>query len=78
MKYIKKNVVFNPDNEEDMELYKQLQALPHGDFSSRTKELWKKELCKEEQVIKIPLHMENDPKTVRENMFKIREGVKRD
>lgn len=76
MKYIKKNVVFNPDNEEDMELYKQLQALPHGDFSFRTKELWKKELCKEEQVIKIPLHMENDPDKVREELYRRRNGGK--
>ena len=64
-KYNKKNVVFNPDSEEDMELYKQLQALPYGDFTERTKELWRKELGKEVQTRKIPLDMENDPDQVR-------------
>lgn len=68
MKYIKKNVVFSPENEADMELYKQLQALPYGEFTSRTKELWRKELQKEEQAKHIPLKVVNDPPTVKAEM----------
>lgn len=75
--YLKKNVVFNPTSERDMELYKALQALPYGDFTERTKALWEKELLhKEEQAKKVTLTMENDPNKVRNQLHRRFEGGK--
>lgn len=76
-KYLKKNVVFHPDNESHMELYKALQALPYGDFSERTLELWRKELCKEEQAVKhIKIEPVNEPIEVRRQLHNRFEGGK--
>lgn len=38
--YIRKNVPFDPMNEEEKKLYEWLQTLPHGQFAERTKAFW--------------------------------------
>ena len=73
--YLRKNVSFSPDNEEEMNLYKLLDSLKYGEFSKRTKEFWKEELLrKEKQSKKIQLHMENDPIETRKKLHHIFEG----
>lgn len=39
-KYRNKTIKFNMENEADKELWDYLQGLPHGLFSSHTKEMW--------------------------------------
>lgn len=40
-KYLRKNIPFDPESEEEMKLYQWLQRLPHGYFSEMTKKFWK-------------------------------------
>ncbi|KRF35865.1 hypothetical protein [Paenibacillus sp. Soil787] len=39
-KYPCKSVSFDPTNESDMELFKELQKLGHGVFTKTTKDFW--------------------------------------
>ena len=43
-KYLRKNVPFDPENEEEKELYEWLQSLPYGQFSELTKHYWKSKM----------------------------------
>lgn len=47
-KHYHKSVNFKHNDVNDMKLYEELKKLPHGEFSKRTKELWRKELIKKE------------------------------
>lgn len=48
-KFRRKNVLFNPDDKDDMKLLQELSRLPYGEFSRRTKELWKEYLRREKK-----------------------------
>lgn len=43
-KYLHKSVTFNPDQDNEIELWKQLKFLPHGEFSRITKKMWEERL----------------------------------
>lgn len=46
-RFIRKNVTFSKDIPLDMELYKWLKQLPHGDFTERTKNYWRVQMGNE-------------------------------
>ena len=48
--YLRKNVPFDPTNEEEKKLYDWLQTLPHGKFAERTKEYWMEQMKKDKEV----------------------------
>ncbi|WP_161793375.1 hypothetical protein [Cohnella kolymensis] len=47
--YKRKNVPFDPNNEEEKKLYEWLQKLPHGTFASQTKAYWLKKMKEEKK-----------------------------
>lgn len=46
-KYPRKFVNFDPDNKEEMELFKYLERLKFGEFSKETKAYWMEQMRKE-------------------------------
>lgn len=47
-KYPRKFVNFDPENKEEMKLFKALEGLKFGEFSKETKRMWIDKLRKEE------------------------------
>ncbi|MCM3746524.1 hypothetical protein M3223_04065 [Paenibacillus pasadenensis] len=39
-KYANKSVSFDPNNERDQKLFKELKRLDHGEFTEETKKFW--------------------------------------